>query len=589
MGQTLNEYKMKTTTYIILLAALSLQSFQAISQDSGSGRRILENGVILPSTWPPEIEMNYSPMNLPYLKERMEVLPIDRGRQLFVDGFLIESTNLERVAHKPEKLRSNPVLYPETELEKGIYGNPGATAKDGGIWWDPKDGVFKMWYEAGWLYRLAYAYSYDGLHWIRPELDVVPGTNQVIENLFSDSSTIWLDHDTDNPEQRFKMFFRSPNSIPGSDVRYNYGWCMTSPDGIHWSEPVKTGPCGDRSTIFYNPFLKKWVYSLRNSGNVNKIKIGRYRNYHEHEDFLKGAEWSRDDLHFWLGADSLDKADPYIGDRPQLYNLSAVAYESIMVALPQIHLGPGNEVCRERGIPKITELKIAYSRDGFHWDRTDRDTFIAAERKEGSWDRGYVQSCGGLFTIVGDKLWFYYIGFRGGERISDTLECNSMHYGGSTGIAVLRRDGFVSLSAGEKEGYVTTRPVKFNGKWLFVNVDCPEGMLKAEILDIDGNVLEGYSADRCIPVSDDSTIRSIRWKGKKNLADIAGMPVRFRFYITGGDLYSFWVSPSENGESNGYSAAGGPGFTGSTDTEGIRAYKVAEPYNRLIEELDSKN
>ena len=112
---------------------------------------------------------------------------------------------------------------------------------------------------------------------------------------------------------------------------------------------------------------------------------------------------------------------------------------------------------------------------------------------------------------------------------------------------------------------------------------------KAEILDIDGNVLEGYSADRCIPVSDDSTIRSIRWKGKKNLADIAGMPVRFRFYITGGDLYSFWVSPSENGESNGYSAAGGPGFTGSTDTEGIRAYKVAEPYNRLIEELDSKN
>lgn len=221
---------MKTTTYIILLAALSLQSFQAISQDAGSGRRILENGVILPSTWPPEIEMNYSPMNLPYLKERMEVLPIDRGRQLFVDGFLIESTNLERVAHKPEKLRSNPVLYPETELEKGIYGNPGATAKDGGIWWDPKDGVFKMWYEAGWLYRLAYAYSYDGLHWIRPELDVVPGTNQVIENLFSDSSTIWLDHDTDNPEQRFKMFFRSPNSIPGSDVRYNYGWCMTSPD-----------------------------------------------------------------------------------------------------------------------------------------------------------------------------------------------------------------------------------------------------------------------------------------------------------------------------------------------------------------------
>jgi hypothetical protein len=41
-------------------------------------------------------------------------------------------------------------------------------------------------------------------------------------------------------------------------------------------------------------------------------------------------------------------------------------------------------------------------------------------------------------------------------------------------------------------------------------------------------------------------------------------------HVTGpnGRLYSFWVSPDASGASYGYVAAGGPGFTGPTDTVG---------------------
>jgi len=49
---------------------------------------------------------------------------------------------------------------------------------------------------------------------------------------------------------------------------------------------------------------------------------------------------------------------------------------------------------------------------------------------------------------------------------------------------------------------------------------------------------------------------------------LAGHVVRFRFCLTNGRLYSFWVSPNESGASCGYVAAGGPGFTGPTDTVG---------------------
>ena len=41
--------------------------------------------------------------------------------------------------------------------------------------------------------------------------------------------------------------------------------------------------------------------------------------------------------------------------------------------------------------------------------------------------------------------------------------------------------------------------------------------------------------------------------------------------MTNGSLYSFWVSGSSNGASNGYVAANGPGFTTDTDTVGSSA------------------
>lgn len=560
-------------------------AFPSFLEGNTPHTNLLYNGITLPTVWPPKnIHMNYEPMPLPYLNKRPEVVPIDVGRQLFVDNFLIEQTDMKRKSYIPRKMRFNPILKPKTELEQGNYGNPGATAKDGGVWWDPKDHLFKMWYEAGWLQTMAYATSKDGVHWDRPNLDIIPGTNQIVPEIVADSSTVWLDHYTKNPQERFKMFLRSPNSAPGSTERFNYGFSMVSPDGIHWGKPVKTGPCGDRSTMFYNPFRQKWVYSLRNSGNVNRIPVGRFRHYHEHSDFLKGAEWTKEDLFFWLGADYLDDPDPYIGDKAQLYNLSAVPYESIMLSLPQIHLGPSNERCRDAGVPKITELKVAYSRDGFHWDRTDRETFIPAERKEGSWDRGYVQSVGGLCAIVGDQLWFYYIGFQGNtKKKSSTYEKNGMHSNGSTGMAVLRRDGFVSFSAEKAKGTLLTRPVKFTGEYLFVNVNCPKGELKVEVLDMDNNILLGYAADDCRPISLDSTITVIKWRNKKDLSAFKDTPVRFKFYLTNGDLYSFWVSPDTEGSSRGYNAAGGPGFNGGIDMEGIKAYKKAEEFPNLLE------
>ena len=58
-------------------------------------------------------------------------------------------------------------------------------------------------------------------------------------------------------------------------------------------------------------------------------------------------------------------------------------------------------------------------------------------------------------------------------------------------------------------------------------------------------------------------------RGKAHLSSVAGKPVGLEFKLQGkAQLYSFWVSNSTCGESQGYVAAGGKGFDGMRDTKG---------------------
>src|SRR5690606_13646122 len=67
-----------------------------------SSDRVLYNGIRLPDIWPPQTQdpLDTSPMRVPYLENPPEIIPIDVGRQLFVDDFLIETSTLERVFHQ---------------------------------------------------------------------------------------------------------------------------------------------------------------------------------------------------------------------------------------------------------------------------------------------------------------------------------------------------------------------------------------------------------------------------------------------------------------------------------------------------------
>jgi len=524
----------------------------------------LYNGITLPDPWPPSGTATQVYPTPSYITNPPAVIPIDVGRQLFVDDFLIQQSSMTRTQHQPVMYPLNPILSPSPFDTAGE-----AIPSSDGVWFDPADNTFKMWFHCGSGGVICYAYSMDGKTWTRPSIPdaLVPNTDEVL----SEGVTVWMDLQDPDTSRKFKAFAYNQATVYGIDYYY-------SADGIHWTGTYQSQyPIVaefDRTTLFWNAFLNDWVDSMKDyldlpAASSRPEYLSRARSYAESPDLMNWtpAEPANFNTSFWTGPDVNDP--PYVpgGTYPQLYNLDAVPYESVMVGLfSWFYPGPGDNDPNNLPGPDLVELGVGFSRDGFQWVRPTRGSgpgpngaFIAASNVPGTWNMANTQSAGGCFLVVGDELWFYFSGRNEPHAIPAIA---------STGLATLRRDGFYSMDAGSTAETLTTRTVQFSGKYLFVNVDDSQGSLTVQVLNTGGTLLA-----TSLPLTANKTLQQVSWtNGLTDLSALAGQPVQFRFTLTNGEIYSFWVSASTSGASNGYVAANGPGFTGPVDTLGSVSY-----------------
>jgi hypothetical protein len=526
---------------------------------------VLYNGIRLAEHWPPPQPLSFAPQVPPYLAAPPPVIRVDVGRQLFVDDFLIAETTMTRAFHRATYHPASPVLQPDKAWERSdryhtveAEANPAAMVFSDGVFYDPADRLFKMWYMAGYAKTTALATSHDGVRWTKPAFDVVPGTNLVSSEV-RDSSTVWLDLEEADRSRRFKRahFEGGAPQLPL--------FLSCSADGVHWRRVGQTGPVGDRTTFFYNPFRQVWVFSIRDEVTGG---FGRLRRYAEAHRFDRVAPWQRADPVLWAMADRNDVRRSEYAVQPQLYNLDCVAYESVVLGL--FTMWRGEAANRE----KPNDVCVGFSRDGFHFWRGTHDAFIGVSEQFGAWNWGNVQSAGGCCLIVGDRLHFYVSGRAGRAGTQEPGRC-------STGLATLRRDGFASMQftpAAAAPGRdaapacsLITRPMTFDGRYLFVNYSGGSGALRVEVLDDKGAVIAPFTLADCVPIRGDHVKRRVVWQRSGSLRALAGRPVRLRFTATGGDLYAFWVSRWPTGESAGYVGAGGPAYASSRDVPaGVR-------------------
>lgn len=486
------------------------------------------------------------------------LMTFPKGRILMLDECIDTMSNIRLTFHSPLLNDDKPVLKADKPWEYNANGDPYAAPFSGGVWYDEQDSLYKMWYSAGGGKKhgliTCYAESHNGVDWMKPVLDIVAGTN-IVDTLEHDCVTVILDKYEPDKTKRYKMFcvqFDTP-SVVSMVLKY-------SRDGKHWNEPVAlSGDLYDRCSAYYDAFRNRYVLSLKTKDSNNL----RARNYLGHEDpemavsLAHRVYGNKKDkfIKFWFSADEDDPRHPAFPDiHPAIYNHDAIPYESVLLGQFVIWQGPENKDCVRLNVQKRNEILLGYSYDGFRWLRPDKTPFIPVNEDSTAWNAGNIQSTMGSPLIVGDSLHFYYSG-----RYNSRPKHPSNF---ATGIAKLRRDGFVSADADES-GYVLTKPIKIEHDQLFVNVDLSIKGSKFYVEILDGNhvIIPGFEKRRFNVAKGLNATKYLCTWASDSLSRLKGEKVILKFYIKKGSLYSFWQSDNLAGESGGYTAGGGPGLS----------------------------
>lgn len=456
-----------------------------------------------------------------------EVININSNKQLFIDDYIIQKKeNVKKTLGQPKKFEGNPIVKPEYPWELIIDGCS--------VIYDDEEHIFKMWYEAFNdshkipLERnfVCYAISKDGKKWEKPNLGIIDfrgkNNNIVLTNYgYGDLyfPEVYKDNKESEPTKRYKMVYWDfvQRDNPGMNVAF-------SSDGILWNKyeknPVLLGSYGglrdisdsvsDVINLMYDPISRKFLvfhktWKTKGDEFYWKRIIGRT----ESEDFISWSE----------SKPILDLCELDLRE-DQFYGMQVFYYEGLYIGLPRIY---------HAKTTATLEMQLAVSRDGWNWKRLWLGNFLLRGVLHKDFDGGMIFTTG-LPLLINDELWFYYTGFY---NTHEELPPKA-----SIGLAILRKDGFVSIDAGEDEGYIITKPFIFKGKELYINADASRGNILVEVLDLSDKAIFGFSRNECFPINRDNTSCIVKWQ-KKDISSLEGKTVKLKFYLQRAKLFSF--------------------------------------------------
>jgi hypothetical protein len=371
---------------------------------------------------------------------------------------------------------------------------------------------------------LEYAESRDGIHFTKPDLDIVPWkdvpkTNIIMPNAVCPESLkdyffgtcVFIDtNPACKPDERYKM-------ITGDTPT----WVFASPDGLHF-RPLFDKPsfrAADTNNIcMFDNRLGRYVAYMRGFSN------GRAVVRCEFDDL---ADFGPEQLVFAPDARDQASIDRNRFVAMDFYNSSAIKYpyaENAYFMYPSAYFHFPEPPVGERGNDGVVDIQFASSHDGITWTRLTREPFIALKDDE---QQLYMAS--GIVRQE-DTLYLYYGVYYKTHGAGPDPE-------GYVTRASLRLDGFVSVDAGDEDGRLTTVPMTFAGKHLELNVQGED--VRVGILDEEGRAVQGFGLSDCDAVSGDHIARTVTWNGESDVSRLAGKTIRLVFRMTNAKLYAF--------------------------------------------------
>jgi hypothetical protein len=394
----------------------------------------------------------------------------------------------------------------------------------------------RMWYicrDADNQPNVAYAESTDGVTWTKPNLGIVDYHGSTDNNLVGIPNLEGTPfRDERAPESERYAYIT--NVYHEGVMRFH------SPDGLRWtkSENVLLPFESDTQNVtFWDERIGRYVMYLRgwnpgsDTGRVRKVVRLEFDDYRgmlpiKPEGTPTHPQSAAKTRKHWIVSEiptvfEADRIDPPMTD---VYNISAQPYPvdpSWYVGFPSLyrHKPESDEPPYENG--GRTEIQFTGSRDGVHWHRYDRGSYVRPALT--GTDRGNMAFMGTGLVVRGDEIWQYGTGFH--SQHGD-VAARRAKTDGAIVRYVQRVDGFVSLTTGDTPGMARTVPLVVTGRSLLLNIDTGGiGTLRVAMFDDFGVPASGRSLDDCDPIQINSTGGQVTWRGDGDLSALVGRKV----------------------------------------------------------------
>ena len=458
-------------------------------------------------------------------------ISIDSKLELFVDKHIIEKMdNIRLVWH-------NPIKQPQSKfpLKKSSFMTVIKLDNFYIAYFRANNTKYKGLHKTGFPDKLTkYALSKNGIDWIYPKKNII-----IKEPPFTHNFSPFLDKNSKiNKNERFKALagvddnlFKRIKYLPlysqkkykeileywGYPKNYKSGlYSFVSQDGIHWKRkskvPVITVPNGvkafdSQNVSFWSEEENCYVCFFRSWDKEMDIK--RQKSYW----VRKVSKTTSLDFKHWTKPIKI-KAN-LKGE--QLYTSQVHPY----FRAPHIYISlPTRFMSHRKGLTDVMFMSMRAGNKYF--DREFKEAYIRPGMENKRWENraNYV-----ALNVVPTSL----------KEISIYHSKSGFRY-------TLRTDGFASIHAGYKKGFILTKPFILNGKQLIVNYNTSAaGSLRVEVLDSKGKQIKDFIEENCNIMIGDEIQQKVIWKNIGDLKKLYGKVIKLKFFMKECDLYSFKI------------------------------------------------
>ena len=433
--------------------------------------------------------------------------PDTTRQESFLDTTDIESqSGLTFNVNRPVKYANNPMFGSSSWTGDRDLGYPTVLTDDS---W-PSESKYRMWYQgttvAPVVYYTGYAYSSDGLNWVKPNLGIHAYNGDTNNNIVIDrdqTSSSSVVYDPDGAEnQKYVLLTSTRPDGSGGVLSNNEIWTSSSPDGNFTLQKT----------------LPTWQSVAGKPGHgfgLAKRDDGRWLSYYQYwtGSYREIGAYLSDTTDISGGWTDIGVLIHGTSSSDQRHSIKINKHQGIYYAW----------VSTNDAAPPI---RLYISRDGVNF--TLKDSAWLPGGSSGSWDNNQMTE--GSIVRIGNEWWSYYVG---------APQRSSVPYSRYIGLAKLGYNRILSVNG---TGNLITSPIRTNDK-LYVNVDSSGGgKLEIELLDASYNsTIPGFSRTDFDDITSDTYATEATWGGHSIPTN---SNIKIKFYLESATLYSYNIGNS---------------------------------------------